>query len=213
MSTKLIQKHLLKQSEYEIVGEQVDIRVLSRVSNEVTESLSVTLAVLNPEPIITRTQLQFVSRVNGEPLISLALSRPNVTEFNEFVNTLKLKAQEEYNAISGIRLSVNAESQAGNSYEEPPEFSEHTHQDIIKTKTVNIEGLDNAINMLRTYIDNDEIQPLLLSLEALKQAPHDKSRLADVANVFNNLGSNQGAVLTYAPYISIMLSDDRFGYK
>lgn len=211
MSTKLIQKHLLKQSEYEIVGEQVDIRVSSRVSNEVTESLSVTLAVLNPEPIITRTQLQFVSRVNGEPLISLALSRPNVTEFNEFVNTLKVKAQEEYNAISGIRLSVNAGSKDGNSYEEPPEFSEHTHQDIIKTKTVNIEGLDNAINMVETYVQNDEVLPLVAAMKSLKEDPQDHARLVEVASTFENLGSSQGAVLTYAPYIAIMLSDDPFG--
>ena len=211
MGTKLTQKHLLKQSEFEIVGEQVDIRVTSRMSNQVTESLSVTLAVLNPEPVITRTQLQFVSRVNGEPLISLALSRPNVTEFNEFVNELKQKAQQEYNAISGINVSANADVQNSGSYEEPPEFSDHTHQDIIKTKNVNVEGLDNAINMIETYVQNEEVQPLLIALKSLKEDPQDHARLVEVASSFENLGFSQGAVLTYAPYIAIMLSDDPFG--
>ena len=211
MRTKLVQKHLLKQSEFEIVGEQLDIRVMSRVSSEVTESLSVTLAVLNSEPVITRSELHFVSRVNGEPLVTLALSKPNVAEFNEFVNTLKQKAYEEYNAISGINVSVNNASHDSNSYEEPPEFSEHTHQDIIKTKTVNVEGLDNAINMVETYVQNDEVQPLLSALKSLKEQPQDHARLVEVASTFESLGSSQGAVLTYAPYIAIMLSDDPFG--
>jgi hypothetical protein len=134
-----------------------------------------------------------------------------VTEFNEFVNTLKQKAQEEYNAISGINVSTSPEALNGNLYEEPPEFSDHTHQDIIKTKTVNIEGLDNAINMVETYVQNDEVQPLIAALKSLKEDPQDHAKLAEVATVFNQLGSSQGAVLTYAPYISIMLSDDPFG--
>lgn len=211
MGIKLTQKHLLKQSEFEIVGEQVDIRVMSRISSQVMESLSVTLAVLNPEPVITRTQLQFVSRVNGEPLISLALSRPNVTEFNAFVNEVKQRAQQEYNAISGINVSAIPDSLDSNSYEEPPEFSDHTHQDIIKTKKVNIEGLENAINMIETYVQNEEVQPLVNALKSLKEDPQDHARLVEVASSFESLGFSQGAVLTYAPYIAIMLSDDPFG--
>lgn len=211
MSTKLTQKNLLKLSEYEIVGEQVDIRITSRFGSDSAETLSVTLAVLNSEPVITRTHLQFVSRVNGEPLISLALSRPNVTEFNAFVNTLKQRAQEEYNSISGMNLASGSHSLNGNQYEEPPEFSDHTHQDIIKNKKVNVEGLENAITMVETYIDKEEVQVLIDALNLLKQAPQDHDRLVEVANVFNQLETTQGAVLTYAPYISIILSDDPFG--
>ena len=207
MSTKLIQKQLFKGSrEFEIVGDQVNIRIKSRFKEE---TLSVTLAVLNPEPVITRSHLDFVSRVNGETLVSLALSLPNVTEFNEFVTTLKQKAQAEYSAISGINVATK--STANGFDEEPPEFSEHSTEDIIKGKTVNVEGLENAINMLQTYVDNEEIRTLINALESLKQAPQDHSKLIEVATAFNDLGSSQGAVLTYAPYISIMLSDDPFG--
>ena len=211
MTTKLIQKHFLKGThEFEIVEDQVNICVKSRFKED--EKLSVTLAVLNPEPVINKSTLDFVSRVNGEPLLSLALSQPNVSEFNNFVNIIKQKAQEEYNAISGINVTANSTPFSGNIDEEPPEFSEHTSADIIKNKKVNIEGLDNAINMLQTYVDNEEVQPLIKALESLKQAPQDHAKLVKVANVFNDLGSNQGAVLTYAPYIAIMLSDDPFGH-
>ena len=160
--------------------------------------------------MITKSHLEFVSRVNGEALISIALSRPNVSEFNAFVNTIKQKAQEEYNAISGLSVMPTATTSDGQDIE-PPEFSEVSHEEIIKTKTVNIEGLENSINMLQTYVNNEEIQPLLAALESLKQAPQDHARLVEVATAFNELGSSQGAVLTYAPYISIMLSDDPFG--
>lgn len=206
MSTKLIQKHLFKGSrEFEIVGDQV------HVTTRKEGTLSVTLAVLNPEPVITRSHLEFVSRVNGEALLSLALSRPNVTEFNDFVNTLKKRALVEYNAISGINVAAKTATLNGNLYEDPPEFNEVSPADISQVKSVSIEGLENAINMLNTYVNVEEVEPLIAALDALKQAPQDHARLVDVATVFNELGSSQGAVLTYAPYITIMLSDDPFG--
>ena len=123
MSAKLIQKSLLKGTRvFEIVEDQVIVREKSKFKQE--ETLSVTLAVLNPEPVITKSHLEFVSRVNGEALLSLALSKPNVVEFNDFVNILKKKAQAEYSAISGI--AVNAAQ--GNGYDqEPPEFSDISH--------------------------------------------------------------------------------------
>lgn len=208
MSTKLTQKHLFKGTrEFEIVGDQVHVR------SRKEETLTVTLAVLNPEPVITRSHLEFVSRVNGEPLLSMALSRPNVTEFNDFVSTLKQKALAEYNAISGISVEAKPTTTTlnGNLFEEPPEFGERSPADINKAKKVSVEGVENAINMLKTYVNKEEIQPLITALDSLKQAPQDHSKLVEVATVFNELGSCQGAVLTYAPYITIMLSDDPFG--
>ena len=207
MSTKLIQKQFFKGSrEYEIVGEQVNIRIKSRGKEEM---LSVMLAVLNPDPVITRSHLDFVSRVNGEPLISLALSKPNVTEFNQFVNTLKQRAQAEYNTYSGINVAPTPLSDSVD--QEPPEFSERSTVDIIKEKNVSIEGLESAIEMLETYVSDEEVKPLIAALLSLKKEPQNHSKLVDVANTFNDLGPSQGAVLTYAPYISIMLSDDPFG--
>ncbi len=212
MSIKLTQKHFLKgTTEFEIVDDHVEVRAKSKFKQQKGEVLSVTLAVLNPEPVITRSHLEFVSRVNGEPLLSLALSQPNVGEFNDFVSTLKQKAQQEYNAISGMKVASSAATLNGNVYEEPPEFDEVSPAKISNDKKVSVEGVENAINMLKTYVNNEEIQPLITALETLKQAPQDHSKLVELATVFNELESSQGAVLTYAPYITIMLSDDPFG--
>jgi hypothetical protein len=212
VSTKLIQKYFLKgTTEYEIFDDHVAVRAKSKFSQKNGETLTVTLAVLNPEPVITRSHLEFVSRVNGEALLSLALSRSNVTEFNNFVNTLKQAAQREYDAISGVSVASRFSTQNGNSYEEPPEFDDVSPVNISKGKKVSVEGVENAIRMLKTYVNNEEIQALLSALESLKLSPQDHSKLVDVATVFNELGSSQGAVLTYAPYITIMLSDDPFG--
>ncbi|MDW3095482.1 MAG: hypothetical protein R8G33_07415 [Gammaproteobacteria bacterium] len=209
MSTKLIQKHLLKPThEFEIVNDQVNISIKSRYKEE---TLSVTLAVLNPEPVITRTHLDFVSRVNGEPLLSLALSKPNVTEFNNFVNMLKQKALEEYNSISGISVVAKPSTENTGSLEEPPEFGEHSPADISKTKKIDVESIKHSIKMLQTYVHNNDIQPFISALESLQQTPEDHSKLVEVATIFDQLEISQGAVLTYAPYIILMLSDDPFG--
>ncbi len=210
MSTKLTQKHLFKAThEFEIVDDQINICIKSIFKKDKQETLTVTLAVLNPEPVITRSHLEFVSRVNGEALISLALSKPNVVEFNDFVNTLKQMALAEYNSISGI--NVKAKPTTDSYHQEPPEFSEHSPADISKAKKIDAKSVQHSINMLDTYVDNQEIQPLIAALESLKQAPEDHSKLVEVATVFDKLESSQGAVLTYAPYIILMLSDDPFG--
>jgi len=66
--------------------------------------------------------------------------------------------------------------------------------------------LNTAIEMLHTYLNTAEIEPLLGALEALKAKPEDEKCLGDLADAFNNLGFVQGQVLTYAPYISFLLA-------
>lgn len=212
MGSKLIQKHLLKgTTEYELFDDHIAVRGKSKLSKDGSETLTVTLAVLNPEPVITKTHLEFLSRVNGEALLTMALSKPNVTEFNDFVAELKQKAKQEYDAISGLSVSVNSSVKNGNSFDEPPEFSEVSTAETIKNKKVDVESVAHSIKMLETYVDNEEVQPLISALTALQHAPDEHAKLVEVANSFNELGASQGAVLTYAPYITIMLSDDPFG--
>jgi hypothetical protein len=210
MVTTLIQKHLFKGTrEYEIAGEQLNVRVKTPFKNE--ERFSVTLAVLNPEPVINKSDLEFVSRVNGEALISLMLAKPNTRAFNDFVSTLKQKALAEYDAFSGLRPTDGAKGLAANVYEEPPEFDE-TGDAVARVKQdVDVEKVDTAIRMLQTYLDPAQTEPLIAALESLRAAPENDANLDKVVLVFSELGACQGAVLTYAPYIAVLVSDDPSG--
>ncbi len=60
--------------------------------------------------------------------------------------------------------------------------------------------------MLKTYLDEDDIRLLLDSLETLKAEPEDEAGYRKMLDAFNALGIEQGAVLTYAPYINALLS-------
>ena len=82
----------------------------------------------------------------------------------------------------------------------------------IKTKGLSVDGadIDIAVKMLKTYLDNPEINPLLSALETLKTEPQSEAFQLQVINTFNDLGIMQGAVLTYAPYLNIFISDDPF---
>lgn len=64
--------------------------------------------------------------------------------------------------------------------------------------------------MLKQYLGDEEITPLLAVLEALAKDPQNAALLEQLSDVFGGLGILQGAVLTYAPCIAIILSDHLF---
>ena len=64
--------------------------------------------------------------------------------------------------------------------------------------------------MLRTHLEPQQTASLIAALEELRTAPDDHTNLTRVAQVFGELGSSQGAVLTFAPYLAALLSDDPF---
>ena len=80
-----------------------------------------------------------------------------------------------------------------------------------KGQPVKVEDIDIALRMLKTYLDTQDIDPLLTALETLKTDTQNEAYQAQVINTFNDLGNLQGAVLTYAPYLNIFVSDDPFG--
>lgn len=209
MTTKLIQKNLLKGTrEFEIIDDRVECRIKEPFKE--METLTVMLTVLNPEPVISKSSLSFNSRVNGEALLSLFLGKPNTEEFNAFVNEIKQKAVEEYNAFAGLK-QVSQPALGANVYEEPPEFEESDEERIAKiTKKVNTAMIEEAIQMLKTYLGFDDDTPLVASLTALHAEATNEANLINVINAFNELGAQQGAVLTYAPYVGILLYDDPF---
>lgn len=209
MTNKLVQKHLFKGTqEFEIVDDTVNVRIKSPFNKE--ETLTVMLTVLNPEPVINKSVLEFTSRVNNEPLLSLFLAKPNPEAFNAFVNLLKQRAQDEFNAFAGLK-SVRPSELGDNVYEEPPEFDTPDMKRAATTKKhITAEGIENAITMLSQYVGKDQIGPFLSALQALQADPLNESLLAQMIDEFEALGPKQGAVLTYAPYIGLLLSDDPF---
>ena len=73
------------------------------------------------------------------------------------------------------------------------------------------DDIDSSIQMLQQYLEVECIEPLLDALQALKEEPGSESRRGQLVAAFNSLGPQQGAVLTYAPYVGILLSDDSLG--
>lgn len=209
---KLIQKAFLKGSrEFELTDDVVNVR-LTKLFKE--EKLTVGLSALNPEPVINEPYLEFHGRTNNQPLLSLLLNEPNAEDFNSFVDTLKQRAAEEssaFNTINAISQPASqAEGLAANSYDEPPEFEEPGPDQLTrKSQAVKVERVNEAIEMLERYLDTEEVKPLLAALKALQAEPHNEAYFVQVEKAFNALGITQGAVLTYAPYISIMLTDNQ----
>jgi hypothetical protein len=208
---KLIQRHLFKGTrEFEIVDDYVVFR--SKAPFKEVEELTVMLTVLNPEPIITRSSLDFTSRVNGETLLSFYLGKPNAQEFNAFIGALKDKALNEYQSFAGLKSSNASAALGANVYDEPPSFDDPEQEMAAKyRKDLDVARIDEAIQMINTYLKTDDMRPLLTALEALKGEPQNESRQIDVIRAFNALGPSQGAVLTYAPYVGILLSDGPAG--
>lgn len=99
---KIKQKHLLYGSqELELRDEFIRVKINSRLKGK--KELDIELAMLNPEPLISNSQLHFHSRVKCGPLLSLYINKPNEKEFNAFVEAVKAKAKSEYAAFAGIK--------------------------------------------------------------------------------------------------------------
>ena len=208
MTSKLVQKHLLKGTrEFEIVGDTVVVRSKSPMQNE--ESLTVMLTVLNTEPVIRKSLLEFTSRVNNEPLLSLFLAKPNPEEFNAFVNLIKQKIQEEFNAFAGLK-SATASAMETNVQDAPPEFDTPDIERTAKSKEISAEAVAESIRMLTEHVGEERIGPFLSVLESLQAEPQNADHLRQMISEFEALGPNQGAVLSYAPYIGALLSDDPY---
>ena len=78
-------------------------------------------------------------------------------------------------------------------------------------ETVDPERLETSIRMLREHLDQAAVGPLIVALEALAESPRDPALIHRLGEAFEELNIPQGAVLTYAPYIRLLLSYDPFG--
>jgi len=210
MTMKLIQKSFLKGTrEFEITDEDtVYVRIKSLLKEE---KLTVGLSMLNPEPVVNGSELEFYSDYKGRPVISLLLNKPNALEFNAFIDALKKKIIGEDDDFSSVdddsADTKRSEALARNVYEEPPVFEEFSDKrEGMNVQPVNAERLNDDITMLKTYLDEEDIKPLLDALETLKTEPENQAAYQKVLDAFNDLGITQGAVLTYATYLKVLLT-------
>jgi hypothetical protein len=77
-------------------------------------------------------------------------------------------------------------------------------------RPIDPSSVEESIAMLQQYLDPVEIAPLVEVLRELAGAPRDAAVMARLSDVFDGLGILQGAVLTYAPMVAGLLSDDPF---
>ncbi len=77
-------------------------------------------------------------------------------------------------------------------------------------RAVDLQRIETSIMMLKQYLAEDDIAPLIDVLESIAADPHNEALHGQLSDVFDGLGRLQGAVLTYAPYISIVLAGRLF---
>jgi hypothetical protein len=209
MATRLVQQQFLKgKQEFQIFEEVVNVRFKTLFKEK---EKSVSLLIIDPEPVIEEPYLHFRDSVRRDPVLTLYLNNPNPSEFNAFVDDLKQRVMAK-NAFRGHTSASVQPPLGGNSFDEPPEDVEPQQIRVARIQTnINVERVDGDIQMLRQYVSEPEVEPLITALEALKTDPQSEANQVRVVEVFNGLGLWQGSVLTYAPYVGILLSDDVFG--
>ena len=79
------------------------------------------------------------------------------------------------------------------------------------TDNVDVAKIEEAIEMLTTYAKEANIKAFISILEAIKKEPDNEALSVQLYDEFQNLGIDQGAVLTYASSIYDLIVDDPFG--
>ena len=77
-------------------------------------------------------------------------------------------------------------------------------------RLIDAERIEISITMLKRYVEDDDIAPLIEVLESMALDPRNEALLDQLSDVFDKLGLQQGVVLTYAPYLSTLLSNGLF---
>ena len=75
---------------------------------------------------------------------------------------------------------------------------------------IDAAGIAFSIEQLQERFGKDDVAPLVAVLEAMKRNPQDSALMDQLSEALDGLGIMQGAVLTYAPYLAVILSDSAF---
>jgi len=77
-------------------------------------------------------------------------------------------------------------------------------------RKVDVARIEESIQTLNQYVTDENIEAVMLVLEALKKTPEDESLVEQLAESLDTIGITKGAVLTYAPYARILVSQNLF---
>ena len=206
---KLKQTQFLKGSrEFEIVNDTLIVTIKSLFKEE---KLTVELSTLDPEPVVKGNELKFYVPNRGHSIFSLLVNKPNEEEFNRFVNTLKQKTSggdtTDVTIETDIAESVREEALNRNVYDIPL-FDQHDDtQEKEEYQPIIVRRLQEDVTMLKMYLDENDIKPLLDSLETLLDEPDNEEAFVKMLTIFDGLGFHQGPVITYAPYIKVLVAE------
>jgi len=75
---------------------------------------------------------------------------------------------------------------------------------------VDLHRIETSIVMLKQHLAGEQIVPLIEVLESIAADSRNEALLGRLSDIFDRLGPLQGAVLTYAPYVSIVLAGRQF---
>lgn len=78
------------------------------------------------------------------------------------------------------------------------------------TKKIDVEEIETAIKLLNTYVNDGSIDPVVLALEALIKDPDNEALITGLLDSLDSIGVMKGAVLSYAPYIALLVSNGLF---
>lgn len=204
----LKQTQFLKGSRYfELIDETLFIRVKSFLKEQ---NYTVDLSLLDTEPVVEGKELYFYSPHKGRPVFSMLVNKPDAKSYNQFVNALQsaISGDNTSEQLVDVADSTREEALNRNFHEAPPAFAEHNEiAEEISFKPANPDRLLEDIDSLKICMDESTIRSFLDALQALMEKPGDRDIFEKMLSEFNELGFNQGAVLTYAPYTKVLVSD------
>lgn len=71
-----------------------------------------------------------------------------------------------------------------------------------------VNKLSTSIELIEKYVTDVDVSAVIDVLEAMKKNLGDDALVAQLSAAIKPLGIHQGAILTYAPYLTKLLLDD-----
>ncbi len=78
------------------------------------------------------------------------------------------------------------------------------------SRSVNIEKVKTSIEMIKTYVHDVDTNNVISVLDEILASPSDQELIFKLASSLKALGISQGAVMNYAPYVSVLVSINLF---